>query len=329
MRRTGRRRRVLAAFAAAVALAVALSVLAAAFMDTGERHELVRFAKQVGPTNVRIALKDGGRPVAFDSRGLRLRGGLYAPGAAGALPGIVLVHGSVLDGRMSGLYALLADRMAARCYVVLSFDLPGFGQSEDPDPIDDVEAWDAPDDIRAAVDYMAALPIVDPRRIYLIGHSLGGSYALGAAARDRRVRGLAALSPARRIDTRVLAEGAPDRLYYYSIFFRDRALKGSVPMDVFLRIVASWGAEAYLDAYSGTDHPPVLFVDGARERDRASLAAFVEKVGGPKRHVTIPNADHFNNVREFRGLILYDRAAFGRLVDEIDRWFGGGAAPRC
>ena len=52
------------------------------------------------------------------------------------------------------------------------------------------------DDVWAAFDFLVTQPFVDPRRIYLGGHSTGGTLVLLAAASSDRFRGVFAFGPA-------------------------------------------------------------------------------------------------------------------------------------
>jgi predicted esterase len=52
------------------------------------------------------------------------------------------------------------------------------------------------DDVLAAFDYLAKQPHVDPNRIYLVGHSTGGTLALLVAAASDRFRAVFAFGPA-------------------------------------------------------------------------------------------------------------------------------------
>ncbi|XLZ72942.1 prolyl oligopeptidase family serine peptidase [Massilia sp. SR12] len=51
------------------------------------------------------------------------------------------------------------------------------------------------DDVIAAADYLASLPYVDPKRIYLGGHSTGGTLAMLVAASTSKFRGVFAFGP--------------------------------------------------------------------------------------------------------------------------------------
>ena len=64
------------------------------------------------------------------------------------------------------------------------------------------------DSEKAAVDYaLANLPEVDPKRLYVAGHSSGGTMSLMAASSDRRLAGALAYAPACNIRQRVNALG--------------------------------------------------------------------------------------------------------------------------
>lgn len=56
------------------------------------------------------------------------------------------------------------------------------------------------DDVLAAAEYLAALPFVDPHRIYLGGHSTGGTLALLTAAASDRFRAVFSFGPVSRIE---------------------------------------------------------------------------------------------------------------------------------
>jgi pimeloyl-ACP methyl ester carboxylesterase len=304
---------------------VGLTLLPAAIViltQTGKGQELLRIASYAQIINLRIALKHAGESVAFDSDAIRIMGSLYRPQGAAFLPAIVLIHGSTPAGRKLPLYVMLAKELATRGYVVLSIDLRGFGESEDPKNPDRSDSWDASRDIGRAIDYLRFLNFVDPSKIYLIGHSMGGSYAVATAAADQRIRKIVAIGPSRRVYSRVLAKDAPDQRYFHERFSRDRMLENALPIDAFLKIVSTWQLERYLDYFSGNHHQPIFLIDGALERpeDLSYLKGFYERMSTPKHYLTLPNSDHYSNTMEIGSLIFYDRGAFSRLVEVIDQW---------
>lgn len=310
-----KRRILLASLAVLVMSAVPLWNL-----TTGRR--LLKIAYHSWLINLRMALKEEGNPLSLNDGEIRIMGSLYLSPKPVLHPGIVLLHGSTPAGRKLPLYMLLARKLALRHYAVLSIDLRGFGESDDPRLIDRVDSWDVSRDVYRAVSYLGSLPFVDPSKIYLIGHSMGGSYAVAASMGDQRVSKVVAIGPGRRVYSRILDPVAPNQQYFHERFSRDRKLQHMLPMEVFLKVAASWKLENYLDYFSGNHHPPILLIDGALEsqEDLAYLRDFYERISQPKLYVTIPNSDHYSNTMEIGPFIVYDGRAFGQLVAVIDRW---------
>lgn len=122
-------------------------------------------------------------PAAAQQRGGRLAGmlALHPTGA----PGKQIVAGET--EKMNRSYAL---ELAQRGYVVIAPDYPSFGELADFDfaatrhPSGTMKS--IVNHIRC-VDLLASLPQVDPQRIGVIGHSLGGHNALFVAAFDERI----------------------------------------------------------------------------------------------------------------------------------------------
>ncbi|MEK7285306.1 MAG: CocE/NonD family hydrolase, partial [Chloroflexota bacterium] len=140
--------------------------------------------------------------VEFDSDGVRIRGLLRLPEDASfpvrGLP--VIVQGPGWLGLAAAAhYARYHEAFVARGFAVLVFDYRGFGAS-DGEP-----GWILPEaqiaDIRSAIDFASAQPIIDRSRIGLFG--MGGTGAgnvIVAGARDPRVRCL--------VTYHVVADGA-------------------------------------------------------------------------------------------------------------------------
>jgi fermentation-respiration switch protein FrsA (DUF1100 family) len=113
------------------------------------------------------------------SDGITLRG-WYIPSQNGAA--VILAHGYV-DNRQFLLpeAALLTDRG----YGVLLFDFRGHGESDRAAvTLGDHERRD----LRAALDFVAAQPDVDPDRIGGLGFSMGAAVLTEVAAEDERLR---------------------------------------------------------------------------------------------------------------------------------------------
>ncbi len=125
----------------------------------------------------------------FRSRGKEFVVDVFTPSAPGRYPAVVVVHGhgGVGEGKRSGSHAL-ARHLARAGYVAM---VPHYFGDLKPDPRNgrknarSFAIWERT--VSDAVGYAARRPDVDPKRIGLLGSSLGSWVSLSVAARDRRV----------------------------------------------------------------------------------------------------------------------------------------------
>src|SRR5215831_4967350 len=146
------------------------------------------------------------REVTVGNDKWKLGGTLTIPVAKEKVPGIVLVHGPGPNDRDESLFATrifedLAEGLASRGYAVLRYDkrtkVYGEELSETNYTIDDETVEDA----TRAVALLRKQPEVDPSRIFVLGHSLGGYASPRIAARDGKLAGLIVMAgPARPIE---------------------------------------------------------------------------------------------------------------------------------
>ena len=129
--------------------------------------------------------------------GYRLRAIITEPNASprakdGKMPALLYVQGIVCDSidRPSNPEAYdtrIVHGMAKAGFVTMRVDKPGLGDSEGP-PCSEIDLTTELKACKAALKQLASLPNVDPDRIYLFGHSMGGVLAPLMSA-DTPVRG--------------------------------------------------------------------------------------------------------------------------------------------
>ncbi len=144
--------------------------------------------------------------VSFDAAGMTIHGTLSLPGgAASPRPAVLLIAGSgptdrdwnspLLPGQ-NGSAALLAQGLMEKGIVVLRYDKRGTGKTGVPQTV----TWaDYLAEQQAALSLLRARPEVDPKALFVAGHSEGAVHALKlAAAEGEGLAGLVLLSPAGR-----------------------------------------------------------------------------------------------------------------------------------
>src|SRR5262245_37652394 len=121
---------------------------------------------------------------------------LIPKGGDGKRPAVLCLHQTITIGKDEpvGLgkqeNKRYAHHLAERGYVTLAPDYPSFGEY----PYDFARSSYASGSMKAAwnnmraVDLLRSLPEVDPERIGVIGHSLGGHNAMFTAAFDTRIK---------------------------------------------------------------------------------------------------------------------------------------------
>ena len=131
--------------------------------------------------------------------GMTLQGTFYPPEEEPA-PGLLLLHDW---GRERADWEDLAEELQEEDYAVLTLDLRGHGQSTRKgaqtlrySSMSEADGAQAVQDVQTAYQYLLRQERVDADQIALGGAGWGANLALRFAARERRVKTLALLSPA-------------------------------------------------------------------------------------------------------------------------------------
>ncbi len=250
----------------------------------------------------------------------------------GRLPAILLLQGLACRscesplGGAGGMFSRLIAGWSAAGFATLRVEKPGVGDSEGP-RCEELDFTRELAGYRAGLEHLRGRPFVDPERVLLFGHSLGGMVApllaarapvrgiavygsssrrwleceLGAYRRQREDADATRLARVEALLRALYREGvSPARLYaarpeLRSLgereFFGDRA--HGRPLRFFrqldrIELAAAW---AELDIH-------VLALHGARDRvcsarESAEIAAIVNAARpGRARHLEIPELDH-------------------------------------
>lgn len=209
--------------------------------------------------------------------GERARAYLGMPlGAAGKLPGVVALHGTYAQGieQAAGLVdnpdKAYLDHLCRRGYVVIAPEhfvagdrIPAAG------PYDTTEfhrrhpEWTAVGKFTyehsIAVDVLASLPEVDPERLGVMGHSLGGHGSIFLAAYDDRLKVAACNCGASFFRHNPGVDNwSRDRWYVYFQHLRPDLLQGELPSIDFHEIIALIAPRAFLDVSALNDGDPLV-----------------------------------------------------------------------
>ena len=133
--------------------------------------------------------------VTVPANGFSIAGTMTSPPGVGRLrhPAVVLIGGSGpidREGIVAGIPVLsqLAGALAEQGFLVLRYDKRGVGQSGGRPEA--ATQKDYSDDLIGIVKWLEKRDDVDPRHIAVVGHSEGGTVALQAAAREKKITSL-------------------------------------------------------------------------------------------------------------------------------------------
>lgn len=280
----------------------------------------IRTLSRIKSEDFAIDLAKSNEIVNFKSGSLTLTGELFYKDNTPGKLGIILVHGSSPWGIKLPLYQILSKEFAKKGFVVFLFDLRGFGKSDDPVSLQSFSNVSDVEDVFSAFQYFCRQKIVDPNKVFLIGHSHGGGLAIKAAACGLGVQKVVSIGPPRRVKDRMNLE-MEDFIQRYS---NDRKLNTYMPNDIFQEFSNYSSLESSLPYYSSPSHKPIFLIDGELENknDRHYLKDYFEKLSLPKKYYTLKKTGHYFNTLQLFGsrILIYDKNQIGHIVDTITTW---------
>ncbi|MCG3128785.1 MAG: Esterase EstD [Phycisphaerae bacterium] len=124
---------------------------------------------------------------------------LSRPAGEGPFPAVVLLHGNGphdLDETIGANrpFRDLAGGLASRGIAVLRYDKRTLAYATRVSPDELTLEWEALDDAVAAVELLRKRPEIDAKRIVLLGHNVGGQFAVLAARSGGNIAGIVLLA---------------------------------------------------------------------------------------------------------------------------------------
>lgn len=243
--------------------------------------------------------------------GFTLAGTLTLPrDRSGRVPAVVTITGSGLQDRDEAIAGVngyrpfyqLADTLGRRGIAVLRLDDRGYGASQG-NPTN-ATSRDFANDIRAALAYLRTRSEIDPKKLFLVGHSEGGLIAPMIAASDPTLRGIVLMAGSAEKGRDIIASQiryAVDNNPSIPQAQRDSVIAAQMRQADSVGARQPWMHEFF--AYdplptARSVHVPVLILQGANDRQvTANQAAMLDsafKAGGD-RDVTMhvfPGLNH-------------------------------------
>jgi dienelactone hydrolase len=222
-------------------------------------------------------------------RGERLRVVVYVPASlSGRAPGVVLTQ--PLNDPPE--YARpLALELVRNGFVVLSFDWRGRGAAENRQLLREHTQETLRADVAAAIAALRARSEVDPQRLVIAGHSVGGTLAIDAADNDLSLRAAAVIG--------MEADVMP-----------------AIPKNVL------WAVGLY-DEFRPLGHMREVFQASAATRDDEGVTAGDFARGTARRLAVSATADHFNELQDWgveRSVVNWFRAVLAMGPDTEFYW---------
>jgi len=225
------------------------------------------------------------RDFTLDVDGLRISARLYLPSGDMPYPTVCICHGIPwgIHNPADRGYPALAEQICRYGFGVLIFNFRGAGASGGNL---DILGWTR--DLKAAVDYLYALPEVDKSRLSLLGFSAGAAVSIYLAAGDNRVSSVAACAcPAQFTGL----DGPESLIDHYRSIGAIRDAKFPLSIDEWFN---GFKQVKPIDYVARISPRPLLLVHGSRDDlvDVGQAYKLYERAGEPKKLVIVEGAGH-------------------------------------
>ncbi len=157
--------------------------------------------------------------VTVGAKGWPLPGTLSMPAGSGPFPAVVLVHGSGAQDRdatfgPNKIFEDLALGLSSRGVAVLRYEKRSRQHAARLDSLQRITVREEVlDDALAAAAWLRQAPRIDPRRVFVLGHSLGGMLVPRIASADSALRGCIVMAGA----VRPLEQSIVDQTRYLAL----------------------------------------------------------------------------------------------------------------
>jgi len=241
-------------------------------------------------------------PVEFEREGVTLRGMLHLPESPRPAPGVVVLHGFTGNRIGNGFVHVKVSRALAEAGVAsLRFDFAGSGESDGL--FEEMSVLTELEDARAGLDFLGRCEGVDPERLGVLGHSMGGFVAAMLLEDARLSSGVLCAAVA---DKALFDEGTPPDAE------EQLERNGYVAVGPH-RMGRRFGEDAEradpLGAVSRSRADLLVIHGGADETVPPEHARMIERAasgrnGARTELVMVPEADHgFNRLDHHEGLV--------------------------
>lgn len=298
--------------------------------------------------------------VTIPANGFSIAGTVTNPPAMGKLklPTVVLVAGSGSvdrDSMVAGIpiFSQLAGALSKEGFLVLRYDKRGVGQSGGR--TESATQRDYADDLISVIKWLERRDDVDDRRIAVVGHSEGGSIALQAAAREKKIASLVLIATSgtsgaelileqqrRELDRLKLPDAEKTEKIELQKRIQTAVMEGTgwdaLPPDVRKQADTPWFRSLLL--FNPADvmprvKQPIMIIQGALDSQvpphhadkLAELARARKKDAGPTEVISVPGVNHLlvpavtGDVQEYP--TLADKSVSPEIGSAIVRWLKG------